>query len=355
MIRSSAPGKLYIAGEYAVVEPGYPAIIVAVNKFITVSLEKSFNRGSIKSFNRVIYWNREKGSIVLNKRDNRFSYIISAVNTTEAFVEEKGKKLDFYHIEVDSQLVSIEGKKYGLGSSAAVVVATVKAILKYYDIKATEIEIFKLAALATLNVNYKGSCGDIAASTFTGWLLYKSFYKDWVLREKERSSISGLLKQNWPGLYIENINPPKDLRLVVGWTGRPASTINLVNNVENNFIDKEKIFDEFLFNSKKCVLKITNAFKDENIEEIQKQILINRDLLYNLGKALGILIETPQLNKLYNMALKHGGAAKSSGAGGGDCGIAIFKSDDDLKKLIREWEKESINYLPLKVYNKKGE
>lgn len=145
------------------------------------------------------------------------------------------------------------------------------------------------------------------------------------------------------------------MRLVVGWTGRPASTINLVNNVENNFIDKEKILDEFLFNSKKCVLKITNAFKDENIEEIQKQILINRDLLYNLGKALGILIETPQLNKLYNIALKYGGAAKSSGAGGGDCGIAIFKSDDDLKKLIREWEKESINYLPLKVYNKKGE
>ena len=36
-IVSRAPGKLYIAGEYAVVEPGHPAILVAVDRFVTVS------------------------------------------------------------------------------------------------------------------------------------------------------------------------------------------------------------------------------------------------------------------------------------------------------------------------------
>ena len=35
----SAPGKLYVAGEYAVVEPGHPAILVAVDRFLTVELE----------------------------------------------------------------------------------------------------------------------------------------------------------------------------------------------------------------------------------------------------------------------------------------------------------------------------
>ena len=38
MISASAPGKLYIAGEYAVVEPGHPAILVAVDRFVTVSV-----------------------------------------------------------------------------------------------------------------------------------------------------------------------------------------------------------------------------------------------------------------------------------------------------------------------------
>lgn len=38
MIEATAPGKLYIAGEYAVVEPGHPAIIVAIDQFISVSI-----------------------------------------------------------------------------------------------------------------------------------------------------------------------------------------------------------------------------------------------------------------------------------------------------------------------------
>lgn len=38
MIEVTAPGKLYIAGEYAVVEPGHPAIIVAIDQFISVSI-----------------------------------------------------------------------------------------------------------------------------------------------------------------------------------------------------------------------------------------------------------------------------------------------------------------------------
>ena len=41
MIEVSAPGKLYIAGEYAVVEVGHPAIIVDVDQFITVTINQA--------------------------------------------------------------------------------------------------------------------------------------------------------------------------------------------------------------------------------------------------------------------------------------------------------------------------
>ena len=41
MIQASAPGKLFIAGEYAVVTNAHPAILVAVNQFITVTLEEA--------------------------------------------------------------------------------------------------------------------------------------------------------------------------------------------------------------------------------------------------------------------------------------------------------------------------
>ena len=49
MIELSVPGKLFIAGEYAVVEPGHPAIIVAVDQFITVTVEEARKNGSIQS------------------------------------------------------------------------------------------------------------------------------------------------------------------------------------------------------------------------------------------------------------------------------------------------------------------
>ena len=41
MIQVKAPGKLYIAGEYAVTEPGYKSILIAVNRFVTATIEAS--------------------------------------------------------------------------------------------------------------------------------------------------------------------------------------------------------------------------------------------------------------------------------------------------------------------------
>ena len=39
MVMAKAPGKLYLAGEYAVTLPGQPSIIMAVDRFVTVNLD----------------------------------------------------------------------------------------------------------------------------------------------------------------------------------------------------------------------------------------------------------------------------------------------------------------------------
>ena len=41
LITEKAPGKLYIAGEYAVVENGYPAVLVALDQFVTCTIKES--------------------------------------------------------------------------------------------------------------------------------------------------------------------------------------------------------------------------------------------------------------------------------------------------------------------------
>ena len=47
------------------------------------------------------------------------------------------------------------------------------------------------------------------------------------------------------------------------------------------------------------------------------------------------------------IAEKFGGAGKLSGAGGGDCGIAITFDKKISKKIEKEWEKNTI--LPIKA------
>lgn len=234
MIVTSAPGKLYIAGEYAVIEPGHPAILVAVDRFITVSLEEAIVKGSISSFHsRRINWTRKNDKIV-PERDDRISYIISAINIVETYAKELGKELAFFDLKVTSELENDKGIKYGLGSSAAVTVATIKALCNYYKITVSDNNVFKLASLSHLQINSNGSCGDVAASVYGGWIAYRTFDSSWVLEKFKYMSISQLINIKWPSLSIEPLVPPKELKLVIGWTGLPVSTEKLVDNVNEN-------------------------------------------------------------------------------------------------------------------------
>lgn len=354
LIKASAPGKLYIAGEYAVVTNGYPAILVAVDQFITVTLQETDEEGgtiySALNGGLPIPWTRQNGRLVIDERENPFIYITQAVKITEQYLEEQGKKLAFFHLSVESELDDAKGKKYGLGSSGAVTVASIKALLLFYGMEPTPELVYKLSALAHLSVNSNGSFGDIAASSYTGWIAYSCFDREWVKRQKERVSLSELVASPWPDLRIQPLTPPKGLRLVIGWTGSPASTTHLVDKVNNKRMDMADFYPQFLANSKCCVEEIVDAFGQADIPAIQKGILQNRSLLNQLSQHTGVLIETKLLTQLVNTALKHGGAAKSSGAGGGDCGIVLIEEDRDVSALLQDWQQAGILPLPLEVF-----
>ena len=71
MIEVSAPGKLYIAGEYAVVEPGHPAIIVAVDQFITVTIEAAVkNVSGVDKDSVKVMFNASKAKVNFNDSTN---------------------------------------------------------------------------------------------------------------------------------------------------------------------------------------------------------------------------------------------------------------------------------------------
>lgn len=353
MIEVSAPGKLYIAGEYAVVEPGHPAVIVAVDQFVSVTIDIAKRSGSIQSAqysDLPIRWTRRNGELVLDIRESPFHYILAAIRLTEKYATEQRKALTFYDLKVTSELDSSNGRKYGLGSSGAVTVATVKALNQLYDLSLTQLDIFKISALAHLAVQGNGSCGDIAASCYGGWIAFSTFEHEWVRSMERHMSLTDLLQMEWPGLSIKQLTAPKHLRLLIGWTGSPASTSDLVDQVNQSKEQQENQYQQFLIDSKACVEKMILGFEQKDIRLIQEMIRKNRQLLNELTSITGVVIETPELKELCDLAETHHEAAKSSGAGGGDCGIVIANQKSGILPLMSAWEKAEITPLPLHVY-----
>ena len=76
MITEKAPGKLYIAGEYAVLEQDCPAILVALDQYVRVSIKPSSSDTGLihsKQYSQdSIHWVRRGSKIVIDNRDNPF-------------------------------------------------------------------------------------------------------------------------------------------------------------------------------------------------------------------------------------------------------------------------------------------
>lgn len=353
LVTAQAPGKLYIAGEYAVVETGYPAIIVALNQFVTVTVEKKAKYGSIVSKQyqeNSLLWQRDGDEMVFDNRDNPFHYILSAIKLTEQYAREQGKPMELYRLFVDSDLDSDDGKKYGLGSSAAVTVATVKALNLFYDLQMTSDQLYKLSAIAHLDVQGNGSLGDIAASVYGGWIAYQSFDKEWLAAERREHTLSELLTMDWPQLSIELLHAPEALRLLIGWTGSPASTSRLVDKIAIAKAQKQKEYQQFLADSRETIQQMIQGFRDHSLAVIQTCLRRNRQSLDDLARFSKVEIETDALKTMCELAEDAGGAAKSSGAGGGDCGIVLIDRTKETTNLLKAWTQHNIEPLTFHVH-----
>lgn len=348
MIRAEAPGKLYIAGEYAVVNPGFPSVLVAVDRFIRVSIDEKQDEGTIisKQYAHLpLKWKRIDKRFVIEKRDNPYHYILEAIAVSEQYALELGCELKVYDLQVDSELDSEEGAKYGLGSSGAVTVATIRALFRLYGIAEDDYSIYKLASLAHLRLGSNGSFGDLAASVMTGWVKYISFDRKWVLEQAKKVPLNELIRRKWPSLLIERIEPLSNYKLIVGWTKSPASTASLVDKVKRK--TDPALYREFLEASRDCVETMLAGLAIDDGEVVATMIGRNRELL----QALEPSIETADLTRLIEIANRFG-VAKTSGAGGGDCGIVLARKDHDLARMFAEWRAHGIEPLNLNVYDK---
>lgn len=112
--------------------------------------------------------------------------------------------LKHFHLTIDSNLADNSGQKYGLGSSAAVLVSVVKALNEFYGLELSNLYIYKLAVIANMKLQSLSSCGDIAVSVYSGWLAYSTFDHDWVKQQMEETSVNDVLEKIGQA-YISNL------------------------------------------------------------------------------------------------------------------------------------------------------
>lgn len=353
--RIKVPGKLMIAGEYAVLEPSQKAVVAAVNRYVIAHIRPSRqNKLSLPQLSlENIVWKIRNGGVQFSKLDSRLCFMENSLSAAARFLQEKSIRLHPFHLQIESELDDpSSGKKYGLGSSAAVVAAVISAVLCFHSQgkeSPTLDEIFKLSAIAHVKTQGSGSGADIAAAVYGGWLEYSALSSKWALKELEQGEkLTKMIEKPWPNLSIISLSAPTSLQLAVGWTKEAAATAPMIKRVHNFRDSNIEAYHQFLMDSTVSVARLIESFKQKDCTEAIKALAQNRKVLQRLGENAGIPIETEELKTLCDIAERFG-SSKSSGAGGGDCGIAFLIGDNEMQKLFEAWKAADISPLDLRV------
>ena len=311
-VHGVAYGKLYLAGEYAILEDYASALITSVPKKITVFVEESDKTTIFDTIN--------KTSVGLFEENSNFTLVQQFIQ----FLTEYTNSDKTFSLTIFNELHS-DDKKYGLGSSGAVLVAIARAILLFENITYNDLTIFKLVALFNIKHNISGSMGDVAASINDGITFYQKFNAEFVNNMiRQNKSVKEIINTNWDGLLIEKIHPKADLSILARWTGEAVDTkehVKLWKQHKDNYKDEFKVFVE-------TSNHLVKTLKDNLVETDASNALntinkLRENLLY-LESFSKIPMET---NAMKNYIDAHS-AGKQSGSGSGDIVLGFEKNND---------------------------
>jgi phosphomevalonate kinase len=276
----TAPGKLFFAGEYGVLHGG-TAVVVAVDRRVVAR----FVPGAVPS------------TLVVAEA---IAAVRSHCTTTGASLPEGAP-------EIDSGSLSDGGQKLGLGSSAAVAAAAVGVLLEAagFDVEAEKPLTFLLAERAHRAAQGgRGSGADVAAAVMGGVLAY-------TRPEVGAPSMRALV-------------PPAQLVPVVVSTGIPSATVGHVTAVERLAARDPGAHARRLREIRRAADAFLLGYEAGDVRVVLQAVGAAHEALAALGRDADLPIVTPAVDAAAALARELGGAAKPSGAGGGDVGVAFF-------------------------------
>ena len=324
VIEGLAPGKLVIAGEYAVLE-GAPGLAVAVDVRASARLTTSPGSG-----NRLVI--PETGATfrfrwVPGSRPRWDGASPGALGLPlEACAEILASRGLLSHVgdlpactielsTAEFHKVDSEGRriKLGLGSSAAVTVALMGALLRLARAPAMSRDVL-VALCCEAHRRLQGGMGsgiDVATAV-TGGVVAIEF-------GAQQSPASGVPR-------ARPVAWPRTLGMVGVWSGQSASTPAMLGRLRAFREQDAGRFSLHMGRLGANAGQAVAAWAADDAEGVLAAVAGYESGLRQLDEAAGIGIFSPVHEQLGEIALRHGAVYKPSGAGGGDFGIALTGS-----------------------------
>lgn len=302
MKAASAPGKLLLSGEYAVLR-GAPAIVAAVDARAIATLDPTAEGEPPQPEAREA---RKEAERHFGAAPGRLAIDVSALRS--------------------------EDKKLGLGSSAAAAAAAagVVALARGRDLSDEGVRraVFEAAFEGHRIVAPQGSGVDVAASALGGYVRF-------ARRGDAAEAASVALPE---GLFLE-----------VVWTGKEARTSDFLAKVEalraSDAAAHARAFERLLRGAD----ALAEAFARGDAHAVVEGAEAYGAAMEALGAAAGAPIVEETLASIRGLAAECGGSAKPSGAGGGDVAVAFFTDLTSVQKFRSRCAAGRFTLLPLRL------
>lgn len=301
-IRVSAPGKVMISGEYVVLD-GAEALVAAVDaRVIGIAA-----RGKQRQFVRPVPLPPE------------------AEETRRIAEHELGPT--GMALSVDAGALYREGRKLGLGSSAATSVVSAAGVIAWHggDPARDRRRVLRLALTGHRAVAPQGSGADVAACALGGLVRFTSSAPE----------------------DAEVLEWPTAVHTVVVWSGRTARTSDLVGAVRALAADRPREYRAEITPLREAAEALAAAVLAGDASLTVSAADAHCAAMDRLGHAAGVAIVSPELRRLAALARDHGGAAKPSGAGGGDVALGFFADAADAQGFGVRCDEAGFVRLPL--------
>ena len=235
-VTASAPAKVILLGEHFVVY-GEPAIACAINLRARVKVSETDDSIYVKSlnFNLEQVFDEKREEIEGEAYQKLKPVYIAAKETLRKLKVDAGLR-----IYVDSEIPVASG----LGSSAAVAAATVKAVSTLIGRDLSLEEVRRIAIESERYVHKNPSGIDPTISTYGGILIYS----------KDKG--------------VRRLNVGGELNFIVGDTGIQRSTGEQIRIVGETARDYPNMFDHILKAARKLVLKASSDLEQGDLTSL---------------------------------------------------------------------------------------